>query len=166
MRIKTDETVNVTGITTNPIKTLGTIYTNLIIQDYLFSQCFHVVQDDFNIPSNGILGKDFLKTNRCTMNYDNMTISFWHGNNELKIPIIHGTQSGNCIIPPRCEVFRIFKVAMDHETVFIDSQEICDGVSIAKCIVNSKTPLLRVINVTDEYKCIDNCKIKTESLNN
>lgn len=166
MRIKTDETVNVTGITTNPIKTLGTIYTNLIIQDYLFSQCFHVVQDDFNIPSNGILGKDFLKTNRCTMNYDNMTISFWHGNNELKIPIIHGTQSGNCIIPPRCEVFRIFKVTMDHETVFIDSQEICDGVSIAKCIVNSKTPLLRVINVTDEYKCIDNCKIKTESLNN
>lgn len=48
--------------------------------------------------------------------------------------------------------------------MFVESQEICSGVYTARCIVITKNPLLKVINTTDEFKSIENCKLNKERL--
>ncbi|XP_036340890.1 putative uncharacterized protein DDB_G0272516, partial [Rhagoletis pomonella] len=82
------------------------------------------ISDDFNIPSNGILGKDFLKSNKCVISYASNRISFWVGNEKVAIPILHGTESDTCIIPPRCEVYRIFNFGNSPDPLFVESQEV------------------------------------------
>ena len=52
------------------------------------------------------------------------------------------------------------------EPVFIDSQEVCPGVFIGKCMVDSVWPVVRILNTTNEIKLIHNCVIKTEKLSN
>lgn len=158
--------MDITGVTPGTVSTLGTITVNFNIQDYLIPQELHIVDDDFSIPSEGILGKDFLKAYRCIINYEDMLLSFWFQNDKLEIPIEHGTGDNNCVIPPRCEVFRLFKLGNIGKPVFVDSQEICDGVFIGKCIVDSSNPILRIINVSDKFKCIGNFNIKSEDLAN
>lgn len=164
--INDSEIINITGITPNAISTLGTICTNLIISNQLIRQVFHIVSDDFHIPASGILGKDFLKDNKCKLDYENMTISVLAENTRLKIPIQHGTNNFTCIIPPRCEVFRIFNISNVSEPMYVESQEICKGVFIGKGIIDSNNPILRIVNITDEFKCVRTDKIKTEKLKN
>ena len=60
LNINTNEIINITGITPNTKTTLGTIHLNFCIYNIHFCQKFYVVEDDFNIPSDGILGKDFV----------------------------------------------------------------------------------------------------------
>ena len=54
--------INIVGITSNSVK--------------LLPQTFHIVSDNFNIPSDGILGKDFLKANKY-IEYSTMVVSFY-----------------------------------------------------------------------------------------
>lgn len=164
--LDTSEKVTITGVTTQSIPTLDTIHTKLIFQNHPIPQTFYVVHDTFNITTEGILGKDFLKSNRCKISYDNMSISFWRYNKHLNIPIEHGTGNENCVIPPRCEVFRIFRLRGLSEPVFIDSQEICDGVYASKCIEDSETPVLRIINAKNEFKYVKIYLLKFEKLSN
>ena len=42
--------------------------------------------------------------------------------------------------------------------MFVDSQEIEKGVFIAKGIIDSEYPILRIVNITDEVKYIRNDK--------
>lgn len=161
-----NEIINITGITTNSITTLGTICTNLIVSNYLIQQVFHVVDDDFNIPVNGILGKDFLKDNKCHIDYENMTLTISMRNTRLRIPILHGTSNFTCIIPPRCEVFRIFNLHNIEEPMFVNSQEILKGVFIGKGIIDTKNPVLRIVNTTENFQCIQNDKVRMETLKN
>ena len=46
--------------------------------------------------------------------------------------------------------------------MFVNLQEIC----IAKRIIDSEYPILRIINITDEVKYVRNDKVKTEKLKN
>lgn len=158
-----NEKISITGITTFSIQTLRTIHTQLTISNFSIPQIFHVVNDDFNIPSNGILGKDFLKNNKYKIDYGSMTISVFIRNNRFNIPIFQGANGYSCIIPPRCEVYRIFNLHNVTEPMFIDSQEVSKGVLIGKDIIDSKTPLLRVVNTTDEIKCIKIIILKRKS---
>lgn len=161
-----NEIINITGITSNAVSTLGTICTSLIVSNYLIQQIFHVVNDDFNIPANGILGKDFLKDNKCQINYENMILTISVQNERMEIPILNGTKNFSCIIPPRCEVYRIFHLNHVNEPMFVESQEISEGVFIAKGVINSKNPVLKIMNTTNKSHCIRNDKIKMEKLRN
>ena len=123
-----NQIITITGITKNPIFTLGTIRTNLIISEQLIPQVFHVANDDFNIPASGILGKDFLKNNRCKIDYKDFRITVNLRNNVSKIPIYHGSGDYTCIIPHRT----ISNLQNITEPMFVKSQEISGGVFISK----------------------------------
>lgn len=75
-----------------------------------------------------------------------MSILFWFHNNSLIIPIEHGTSVNSCVIPPRCEGFRIFKLSNVEEPLFVDAQEACDGVLIGKCVMYTNQPILKIVN--------------------
>ena len=123
---------------------------------------FHVVNDDFNIPADSILGKDFIENNTCYIDYENMILSIIE---RLQIPIFKGTNNFTCTIPPRCEVFRIFKLDI-KEPMFVDSQETEKRVFIAKGIIDSEYQILRIVNITDEVKYVRKDKVKMEKLQN
>lgn len=95
-----------------------------------------------------------------------MTVSFSIYGKKVVIPISHGINGNSFFLPPRCEVFRELHLKKINEPVFIDSQEICEGVLISKCIVNSKTPVIRILNTTDEMKFVHNFEVRTENLSN
>lgn len=60
------EVIFMKGITNEKQKSLGSVVLRIYVRKIAVEHKFHVVRDDFPMPSHGILGKDFLKPHRCT----------------------------------------------------------------------------------------------------
>lgn len=74
-KIKYNDIIFMKGITSERQKSLGSVILDIKIQNYAIDHKFYVVSDDFPMPSDGILGKEFLKKHRCVLNYEQMTFS-------------------------------------------------------------------------------------------
>lgn len=61
-----------TGITDEIIQSFGTVSIDIFFHEIILSHKFHVVPDDFNIPSDGIIGKDFNRRFKCVIDYGDM----------------------------------------------------------------------------------------------
>lgn len=112
---------------------------------------FHIVPDDFNVDCDVIIGKNFLATYKCRIDYSDMTFSVQsaHCANILKIS---NSPDGNILtIPPRCEVIRQFVVNATSECV-IDHLTLAPGVYTSRTIVNPKNAFIRIINTTDKLQ--------------
>lgn len=75
----------------------------------MIKQPFHVVLDDFAIPSSGIIGKDVLKLYKCNIDYEHMTLTIQtdtFGNDT--VPIQPGVSENEVNSPPRSEVFTFY----------------------------------------------------------
>lgn len=90
IKIDKNDTINIKGVTDGNTSTLGRIALELDLDKYPLQHKFHVVTDEFNMPSDGILGKDFIKKYKCIINYKNYTVSFKVNNFLITIPIFHG----------------------------------------------------------------------------
>lgn len=55
-------------------KSLGTINNTLFIEEYDIRHMCHVVQRNFPIPGDGILGRDFFKKYGCNIDYAYSTL--------------------------------------------------------------------------------------------
>lgn len=133
---KTD-IVKLVGISQNPIFSLGSCNVKIIEQTVEFEHKFHIVPDDFFIPSNGIIGKDFLKRFKCLIDYGAMTLQICKTNApiviiEIKSEVLPGVS----VIPPRCETFRIFHIKSESFPCVIESQEIADAIVVPTTIVH------------------------------
>lgn len=132
----------------------------------MLNHSFHVVPNEFRIPSDGILGKDFIKNYRCNIDYNNMILSFYFKNKKLVIPILQGPEQDTIVLPARSEVIRKFTISNSNEPQIIDSQELEPGVFIARTIINPSQPFARVLNTTNETKILKNVNVKHENLSN
>jgi Retroviral aspartyl protease./Reverse transcriptase (RNA-dependent DNA polymerase)./Integrase core domain. len=143
--------IQIQGITRDTVSSLGNISSKLYLNaDTLINQQFQVVHSSFPIPADGILGKDFIKANRCTLDFNSMYLTVCNDNRYLNLPLIQETTTTHISIPPRCEVFRKMKcgnIIGDH---VIDQQEIIPGVFTAQAIVSDSNPLVRILN-TNSY---------------
>lgn len=162
----TSELIQITGITDEPISSLGYVDTDLINENFIINHPLHVVPNSFHIPSDGILGKDFLKKYRCDISYRERCLTFWLHNRRISIPIHEGPGEDTIVLPARCEVVRKFKLRNSNSPRLIDSQEIKQGVFVARTITNTNEPLVRVINTTDEVKVLKRNRLHTEDLSN
>lgn len=124
-------------------------------------QEFHVVPDSFNIPADGILGKDFLHGNVCIVNYNYPSLTI---QNQITIPLLDSLED-ILYIPPRSEVIRKFHIDSNVDSI-INNQEIIDGVFIARTIVNPKNAFVRVLNTTNTPQKISKILTNFEPLNN
>lgn len=102
------------------------------------------MSDDFNIPVDAILGKDFLKNNNCIINYNDMSLTV----SNLSKTTIFDNLDHSLFIPARCEVIRKFEINSFEECV-IENAEIANGVFISRTIVNPNEAYIRVLNTTD-----------------
>ena len=107
-----------------------------------------VVPADFPIPVDGIIGKDFIKFYKCTLDYFTNTFTIRADNLIITLPI----KDDSCYstyhkIPARCEVIRYFSLKTSKtEDQLVLNEEIFPGVFVATSIINPKSCFLRILN--------------------
>lgn len=163
--INNSNIIKIKGITQDHVKSLGTTTAYIFLENCSLPVLFHVVPDVFDIPSDGILGKDFIKNYRCNLNYGDMTVSIEVNNNKFIIPILDGLNN-NVVLPARSEVVRHFSFNTD-ETVVVLNQEIFPGLYVPRTIVSSRNPLIPIMNTTSNIRTISKSyPFKTEPISN
>lgn len=145
---------SITGIGAGTESSLGDTNSNIILNEQILPQKFHIVKDNFPIPTDGILGRDFLTNWRCSIDYDTWLLSIKNATDIMTIPITNQFK-GNFVIPPRCEVIRSIKLDVTADYVTI-AQQIQQGVFCANGIVNRSSPYVKLINTTENMVQIPN----------
>lgn len=171
--INNSHTVKITGITTDAIYSLGTVEANInFYKQFSIIQIFHVVPDSFSIPAEGILGKDFLKNNYCTINYETMELRIKQMNQlPYYLPILQGPSEETVMLPARCEVFR--ELICENSNIsktnpfVLFPQSISPGVFISRAIIDRTNPIVRIMNTNSDPVIIRKNVIKMiDSLDN
>lgn len=153
------------GITQTPIFTLGSFNLKIVQQHTEFEHKFHLISDNFPIPSNGIIGKDFIKRFKCLIDYGEMTIKIRKNEIEVvEIPIKSELMNGVSALPPRSETFKIFHIKSEKFPCVIEPQEIEKGILVPSSIVYQPKSWLRVLNTHDNVKIVNTEEIKTSPL--
>ena len=75
------------GITQEKIKSKGISKINFNIYETYSDHEFHIVEDRFPIPVDGILGSDFFTKYLCKIDYETYTINLTFKNQEITIPM-------------------------------------------------------------------------------
>lgn len=162
--IDTSDVIRIRGVTDELIKSLGTINNELFANDFSVYHEFHVVPDDFGIPADGIIGKDFLKIHKCIIDYDEMALSFYLNGKNVSIPILESPSDDTITLPARAEVFRTFHLTKHDCPQFVNNLEIHPGVFIANSITSSQNPIIRVVNTTGRILTVSRTLSHSENL--
>lgn len=129
-----------------------------------------MVNDDFPIQADGIIGVDFLRKYKCILGYqDNEDFIVLRPRNldyEITTPLLSGPTINSISIPARSEVIRSIKFESLDNEVLVPQQTIQDGVYIANTITTKQKPLVKIINTTENDLTISNIHIVTEKLSN
>lgn len=162
-----DEKCIISGIGHDKIQSLGSTFSNIIAQSIPIEHKFHIVEDDFPIPTDGIIGRDFLTNYRCKIDYEPWIITFTHDQNEISIPIEDNFKR-MLFLPARHEVTRYVPNLNLTEDMVIFSQEIQPGIFCGNTIISAKNPILQFINTTEKSVYIAYSKLnpKMEPLQN
>lgn len=137
------------GIGHGNVSTLGTTQANITLNDTKIPQTFHIVRNDIPIPTDGILGRDFLITYKCNVDYDSWLLKLTNHFGTFTIPIVNRQVNSN-LIPARCELIKQFENFNIQEDSVIFSEEICQGVFCTNTIVNKNNCCVRIINTTNK----------------
>lgn len=145
-QVNQNQLITIQGVTQGTMRSLGSIRANIILNQYQIPQLFHLVSEHFPIPTDGILGKDFLINNNSILNYPQMNLNLNLSDLIFEIPIY--CQTNSFIIPPRCETIRKISINISQPSVILH-QEISTGLFIANSIIDSQSSYIRVLNTTD-----------------
>lgn len=145
---------NVIGIGNGTTSTLGDTLVQIKIYNQNLAQNFHIVDENFPIPTDGILGRDFLAGWKCNIDYNTWILSIRTSANTLEIPITNHLR-GKYFIPPRCEVLKRLHFGNIEDSVTL-AQEIQHGVFCANGIISTNYPYVKIMNTLDETVQISN----------
>lgn len=144
---------------------LGTVLLPMIFAHLQIEHKIHVVDDKFPIPAHGIIGKDFIKRNKCLIDYDQMTLTLRPSNVlPATIPIRAEVLRGLSVLPARSETFKMFRVSSTKYPCIIESQEIAENVFIPTTVIHAQQCWIRVLNVNDSMKFINTQRLKASNL--
>lgn len=170
--INSNSISNIQGIKKGYVQTLGLTNSRILIDNFDINHSFHVVDNEFPIPADGIMGLDFIRNFKCQIDYENWRLTIRRNNfhDKLTIPIYDqpSTNSNDnenvFAIPARCEVVRRVNIITDDGQKVIPNQEIEPGVFIGRCIVDRHTTCVRILNTKNENVILTNPKISVEDL--
>lgn len=166
-KINYNDIIFMKGITSERQKSLGSVILDIKIQNYAIDHKFYVVSNDFPMPSDGILGKEFLKKHRCVLNYEQMTFSCKPiGYDAVEIPLQSEIAQGKSVVPPNSEIFRPFQIKSRTFPCVVEAQNISEHVVIPTTIAHSEISWIRVLNTTDEFRVIETNKLECSNINN
>lgn len=117
--------------------------------------------ENFNIPVDAILGKDFIHKYTCDIlnSKSKFVIA-----NDLHIPLYYSLNTF-LYIPPRSQVIRKFEIDYNNECI-VDNHEIQDGIFISRTIVDPHNAYLKVLNTTENFAEISSKILHFEPLKN
>lgn len=165
---KTD-IITIRGITNEKQFSLGSTTIGFIIENVIIEQKVHIVSNDFSMPTDGIIGKDFLRRNNCIITYENQTLTIKPTINKngiaVQIPLKVKLRQ-NMFIPPLCETIKVFKIDSNSFPCVVPPQEIQKGIFIPTTIVHDRLAHIRILNTRENYSEIDlqTPKVVTEPL--
>ena len=120
--VNTSIRTKLTGITDGEIETLAMTETELNLGNNIITKHrFHIVGSEFPIQTDGILGRDFLTSHRCQIDYECWILNLIVNNHPVSIPI-EDTVNEQFIIPQRCEVIRKLANLNIQEDMVVHSQ--------------------------------------------
>lgn len=145
--------INIVGITDGFVPSLGSLQTALVPYPNgpEINAELSVVPSNFPIPVDGIIGKDFIKSYDCCLDYKTMSFSIRLGDKSIDVPIIDESFANPYhMIPPRCEVIKSFRLINNSAgDLVVSKQEVFPGLFIASAIVNPKNCFLRILNTNN-----------------
>lgn len=163
--IYTHNTSILKGITNGTTKSIGSTFTNIFIEGHSVEHTFQIVDSDFPIPTDAILGKDFIKKYRCNLDYDNWTMTIRLKHTKIPIPIYENPVENILIIPSRCEVIRsLNKLKHISHDVVVLNKEIVPGVFVARSISSKHFPYVKIINTNFENAQVNESQIDITNL--
>lgn len=151
--IDTANITNIYGVTSGKVTSYGTLSSTLTFNNHNIDHEFTVVSGDFPIPTDGIIGKDFILKFLCNIDYLSMAFTVRINNKDCpKIPIyIDDFVEDSLTIPPRCEIFHSFCFKNSHKVdQCVEQQELMTGVFVARAIVSCSKPMIRILNTTNK----------------
>lgn len=154
------------GITNERKHSLGSLNIYMKFKHLNIEHKLHVVSDNFPIPCNGIIGKDFLKRHHCLIDYREMSLTIRpNGLTPATIEIQNDSQFGETIVPARSETFKMFQIRSEKFPCLIETQEIHKDIFIPTTIVHESNCWIRVLNVNNENIGIQTDTIKPKNIN-
>lgn len=156
--VNENEKINLKGINNQVIQTIGTLVIPIIIDDTSINTKFNLVDKNFQIPHNGILGNKFLVDNKTIINVaDNILLI----NNERNKNNFNkdNNESNCCILQPRTETIVEINIAdpkSEGQTIMINKQELMSEVycgNIVNTVKNGKTAI-SIMNISEDVKHI------------
>lgn len=154
--INSTEVIALRGITQESVNSFGTAISKLIFTDISFEHTFQVIDNDFPIPADGIMGKDFIFKHSCILDYHHMAFTIKLKELEITVPILLGPSHDTIAIPPRSEVFRCFHILNFDGPCLIEKREISPGIFTADTIAYDNKPLIRILNTTPNATTVGN----------
>lgn len=160
IELDTTQIYTLKGIAGLRISTLGTV--TLGIQDQnenaIFYQHFHVVEEDFPIPAQGLLGNDFFTSVKAELNYSDLKLKI--KGIEFSMEKISEPATNNLSLSPRsetlCEVYYSLKddpsVEKGQEVYFVEKTSLSEHIICPSSIVKPHEGKFRVflLNSSDE----------------
>jgi len=167
--IQIKNTINIQGISEGIIKSKGLAPKEVQTDKYIIPYNFHIVNQDFAIPCDGIIGLDFIKELNCQM--DLKPTEDWviirPNNIEIHIYITITYTSGNntILLPSRSQVVRKIKTMSDmSDTTLIPNHEIQPGIYVANTITSKQNTFVRLLNTTTTDQLISITNLKCEQI--
>lgn len=164
--IDTTDIIRIRGVTNDIIRSIGTVNLKIYFNENVIEQIFHVVPDDFNIPADGILGKDFNRNFRCKIDYDDMSLTIRTNELNIVVPIQSEPKENKVALPAWCRTFRIFSIKNFSGTCLIPAQEIAPGVFVPNAIAHSEKIRVPVLNTNEHMTVVENQLENGTDINN
>lgn len=161
--IDTENSVRLKGITENFVTTLGVCIGEIQLAENIFiSNPFHIVPDDFPIPTDGIIGKDLLSQHNAVIDYNLSKISFQVQNTRHSFIL---TCPRTIEIPARTEMIARINSTADSPRLCLQ-KEIEPGLYIANSIIDNKNPLISILNANEHSISFNLKDIEYDDLEN
>ena len=151
--------VNLYGIVDKPYRTLGSVELDLKLGRNKFNNEFQVVGEDFPIPSDGILGKDFLEKTKAVIDFNQNVLVV------KDVSIGFENHTNKTLITARSE--QVIKVDVNKNTLgFLNQKNLDEGILLGNCLVEPKNfqCLVVVMNITEEDKWIEIPRLELEEI--
>jgi len=101
-----------------------------------------LVDSNFSIPYDGIIGIDFIKKFNCQLDFkpseDWFIIRPQNLNYPIYVPITYSPGNNTVLLPARSQVIRKIDINSVNDYIFVPNQEIHNGIYVANTIAASK----------------------------
>lgn len=158
--------IEVSGVTSDVVRTLGVIETTFCFGHSDIQFDISLVENDFPIPCDGILGMDFFRNHPCTIDFKTNCFKIFEKSHTLDTKTM---QYQNIVkIPPRAEIIKKIYIQTREDLICHSKQLSNKSVYIGNCLVrpNNNFAYVPILNGTHDEVEVDLNSIHFEPLKN